>query len=223
MKKELLRVLVIEDSEDDTLLLERELKHGEWEITMLRVDTSEKMQEALGSNTWDVVISDYMIPGFGGMEALKLFNSFNLPIPFILISGKITEEMAVVALQEGAQDFVLKQNFARLLPAIRRGIDHVDILSEKRRALEQLHDSEEKFHSITASAQDAIIMIDDEGEISYWNEAAERTFGYPLQEAIGQSLHALIAPARYLAAHNIAFSHFKIPGKVRSLVKLLSW
>ncbi|MFA6189213.1 MAG: PAS domain S-box protein [Sulfuricurvum sp.] len=213
MKKKLLRVLVIEDSPDDTLLLERELKQGEWEITILRVDTSEKMQEVLSSNTWDVIISDYMIPGFGGMEALKLFNSFNLYIPFILISGKITEEMAVVALQEGAQDFVLKQNFARLLPAIRRGIDHVNILFEKRRALEQLHDSEEKFHSITASAQDAIIMIDDEGKITYWNEAAERIFGYPLQEAIGQSLHTLIAPERYLAAHNIAFSHFKNTGE----------
>ncbi|MDP1784962.1 MAG: PAS domain S-box protein [Sulfuricurvum sp.] len=213
MKKELLRVLVIEDSEDDTLLLERELKQGEWEITMLRVDTSEKMKEVLSSTTWDVVISDYMIPGFGGMEALKLFNTFHLDIPFILISGKITEEMAVIALQEGAQDFVIKQNFARLLPAIRRGIDHVNILSEKRRALEHLHDSEEKFHSITASAQDAIIMIDDEGKISYWNEAAERIFGYPVREVIGLSLHTLIAPERYLAAHNIAFSHFKNTGE----------
>ena len=110
MDKKLLRILVIDDSEDDTLLLERELKCGEWEIVIFRVDTAEQMNLALENNVWDVVLSDYMIPGFGGMDALHLFKTFNLDIPFILISGKITEEIAVIALQEGAQDFISKQN-----------------------------------------------------------------------------------------------------------------
>ena len=73
MEKELLRILVIDDSEDDTLLLERELKRGEWEIFIYRVDTAEKMEQALKNDEWNVVLSDYMIPGFGGMEALELF------------------------------------------------------------------------------------------------------------------------------------------------------
>lgn len=192
MKKELLRVLVIEDSEDDTLLLERELKQGEWEITMLRVDTSEKMQEALISNTWDVVISDYMIPGFGGMEALKLFNSFNLHIPFILISGKITEEMAVVALQEGAQDFVLKQNFARLLPAIHRGIERVSILSENRKALEALTKSESElkmFRTLLDNSSDAIEVLEPSSmRFLDVNDTECRILGYTHEEMLSMTV-----------------------------------
>lgn len=177
MKKELLRVLVIDDSEDDTLLLERELRRGEWEVTLFRVDTSEKMQESLRNNSWGVVLSDFIIPGFGGMEALKLFNSFYLDIPFILISGKITEEMAVVALQEGAQDFVLKQNFARLLPAIRRGIERVNILTEKRKTLEALSKSESLFRTLAAVAPIGIIRTDAQGECLYANKKWQEITG----------------------------------------------
>lgn len=192
MQKALLRVLVIDDSEDDTLLLERELKQGEWEITVFRVDTSEKMQQALSSNTWDVVISDYMIPGFGGMEALKLFNSFHLYIPFILISGKITEEMAVVALQDGAQDFVLKQNFARLLPAVRRGIEHVTILSEKRRTLESLAKSESElkmFRTLLDNSSDAIEVIEPSSmRFLDINDTDCRILGYTREEMLSMSV-----------------------------------
>jgi len=139
MNKEVLHILVVDDSEDDTLLLERALKQGVWDIHIERIDNQEAMRQALSNAHWDVVISDFKIPGFGGMEALRLFNSFHLNIPFILTSGKISEEIAVEALREGAQDFVSKQNFSRLLPAIARGIERVHILNEKNNALEALN------------------------------------------------------------------------------------
>lgn len=170
MEKEILRVLVIDDSADDTLLLERELKRGEWEITIFRVDTAEKMEQALNTSIWDIILSDYMIPGFGGMEALELFKKYHLDIPFILISGKITEEMAVTALQEGAQDFVSKQNFARLLPAIKRGIEHVYILHEKRKLFESLTESEALFRTLATVAPIGIIRTNADGKCIYANE-----------------------------------------------------
>ncbi|OHD84383.1 HD domain-containing phosphohydrolase [Sulfuricurvum sp. RIFCSPLOWO2_12_FULL_43_24] len=177
MEKELLRVLVIDDSEDDTLLLERELRRGEWEVTLFRVDTAEKMQESLRNDSWDIVLSDFIIPGFGGMEALKLFNSFDLDIPFILISGKISEEMAVMALQEGAQDFILKQNFTRLLPAIRRGIERVNILTEKRKTLESLSKSESLFRTLASVAPIGIIRTDTQGQCIYANKKWQEITG----------------------------------------------
>lgn len=182
MKKELLRILIIDDSEDDTLFLERELKHGEWEIAIARIDTAKQMQQMLSNKIWDIIISDYMIPGFGGMEALSLFKSFHLDIPFILISGKITEEMAVVALQEGAQDFVSKQNFSRLLPSIRRGIERVQIIKERKAATEALRESEMRYRLLADYAQECIFLTDLNGSFIYISPACFRISGYMPEE-----------------------------------------
>lgn len=170
MKNESLDVLVVDDSEDDTLLLKRALQQGEWDIRLHRVDTAENMRQALSNEQWDLVISDYMIPGFGGMEALKLFNTFHLNIPFILISGKITEDMAVEALLGGAQDFILKQNFTRLVPAIRRGVERVHILGEKQKTLDALTKSEALFRTLAAVAPIGIIRTDEDGHCIYAND-----------------------------------------------------
>ncbi|MDD2784344.1 PAS domain S-box protein [Sulfuricurvum sp.] len=94
-------------------------------------------------------------------------------------------------------------------------------ITEHMQTKQVLNDSEEKFRSITTSAQDAILMMDDEGKISYWNEAAEKMFGYTMQEAIGQSLHDLLTPERFLAAHYIGFSHFQKTGEGPAVGKTL--
>ena len=177
MEKPLLRVLVIDDSEDDSLLLERVLKHGEWDISVSRVDSYDSMKQALSTQRRDVIVSDFMMPSFGGMQALELFNSFHLNIPFILTSGKISEEMAVEALQEGAQDFVLKQNTARLLPAIKRGIERTHILAEQRKAQEALVQSEDLFHTLAAVAPIGIVRTDTDGRFLYANKAWQQITG----------------------------------------------
>jgi PAS domain S-box-containing protein/putative nucleotidyltransferase with HDIG domain len=199
MDKSLLRILVVDDSEDDTLLLERELKHGKWEIFIFRVDTADKMEEALTNHPWDVVLSDYIIPGFGGMEALKLFNSTNLDIPFILISGKITEEMAVVALQEGAQDFVSKQNVSRLLPSIERGIDRAKIIAERKAATEALRESEMRYRLLADYAQECIFLTDQNGNFKYVSPACFRISGYTPEEFMENSslMFSIIHPDDY--------------------------
>ena len=177
MNKPILRVLIVDDSEDDALLLERALKHGEWDISVSRVDGYESMKQALSNQKWDVVVSDFMIPSFGGMQALELFNTFHLNIPFILTSGKISEEMAVEALQEGAQDFVLKQNTARLLPAIKRGIERTQILGEQRKAHEALIQSENLFHTLAAVAPIGIVRTDSDCRFLYANETWQQMTG----------------------------------------------
>jgi len=97
-----LRVLIVEDSEDDALLLVRELERGGYEPTYLRVDTAEAMASALSEETWEVVLSDYEMPAFSGLEALGMLKETGIDIPFILASGAVGEETAVAIMKAGA-------------------------------------------------------------------------------------------------------------------------
>lgn len=115
-----LRVLIIEDSEDDTLVLVRELERAGYEPTFKRVDTADTMAAALDEQPWDLVIADYSMPSFSSPAALKLLKEKELDLPFIIVSGTIGEDRAVEVMKAGAHDFILKNNLKRLLPAIQR-------------------------------------------------------------------------------------------------------
>ncbi|MEG6523865.1 ATP-binding protein [Desulfotomaculum sp. 1211_IL3151] len=117
-----LRVLIVEDSADDTLLLLRELRKGGYNIFYQQVDNRQDMLVALAEAKWDIVIADYVMPSFGGMDALRLVKERDLDIPFIILSGNITESTAVEAMKAGAHDYIVKGNLARLIPAIEREI-----------------------------------------------------------------------------------------------------
>jgi PAS domain S-box-containing protein len=118
--KSLLRLLVVEDSEDDAELILREIKRGGYTIEFERVETRSDMQLALARSSWDIILSDYSMPHFSAMAALKALQDSGLDIPFLVISGTIGEETAVTALKSGAHDFLLKGKLARLIPAIER-------------------------------------------------------------------------------------------------------
>src|SRR5436190_2538543 len=117
-----LRVLIVEDSEDDALLLARELGSRGYEAIVERVETADDMRAALNRRSWDIVVSDYSMPSFSGPAALSVLKESHLDIPFIIVSGTIGEETAVEAMRAGAHDFMIKGKLARLLPAIERGI-----------------------------------------------------------------------------------------------------
>lgn len=185
MKNSSLRVLFVDDSEDDFLLLLRELKKGYDSIEAKRVDTAETMHSMLSEREWDVVISDYVIPGFGGMEALSLYKSFDLITPFIMVSGKITEEMAVNALRAGANDFILKQNLARLLPAISRAIEQSEVNKQKKAADEQLR----LFRTLLDHATDGIEVIEyPTFRILDVNETECNALGYSREELLSMTI-----------------------------------
>lgn len=129
-KPQPLKVLVAEDSEDDALLLLRELQRGGYQVQMQQVDSSERMQAALNAEKWDLIITDHNMPDFDSKEALKLAKQHDPNVPFIVVSGSIGEEVAVDAMKSGAHDYVMKNNLTRLLPAIERELRE----SENRRA-----------------------------------------------------------------------------------------
>jgi len=133
-----LRVLVVEDSEEDFEMLVRELGHGGYDLTYQRVETAEAMKAALERTTWDVVLSDFSLPAFSGMAALATMKASGRDLPFIMISGTISEETAVSALKAGAGDFLVKGRLARLVPAIERELRDVAERRERLRLEEQL-------------------------------------------------------------------------------------
>ena len=115
-----LRVLMIEDSEDDAALLERELRRGDYDVHLERVDEPSALEAAFQKQSWDLIISDFSMPHFSGTDALKLLRSKGCDKPFIFVSGTIGEETAVAALRDGAQDYLMKSNLKRLIPAVQR-------------------------------------------------------------------------------------------------------
>ncbi len=142
-----LRLLIVEDSEDDALLLLRELRRGGYDVAHERVDTATAMMSALYSQKWDLVISDHSMPYFTGIDALHLLRSNGSRVPFIFVSGTIGEETAVTALKDGAQDYLMKTNLKRLVPAVQRELREAEQRQEREqleRQVQQLH----KFETI---------------------------------------------------------------------------
>ncbi len=136
-----LHILIVEDSEDDALLLLRELRRGNYELTFARVDTPEAMQEALDRQKWDLVISDYSMPQFSAPAALELLQKSGYDLPFIILSGTIGEDTAVAAMKSGAHDFITKGKLARLVPAVERELREAQVRRERRKAQEQIEAS----------------------------------------------------------------------------------
>lgn len=341
-----LRVLIIEDIEEDALRLVNEFYRGGYNPVDKRVETAEEMRKALAEEEWDLIISDFNLPEFSGPEALKLFKDKGIDIPFIMVSGAVSEETAVDSLRAGAHDFIAKSNLARFLPAVSRELkdaetrrehakaekalkeqellfstlintmgegagivdldekvifansrldeifgvkqgvligrsindflspenrkivqqqtiqrmkgvkssyeleiiredkdirqvlvtaspvynDEQDItrvfaiihdITKSKQAEQTLRESEERFRTIANTATDAIIMIDYRGNVSYWNPAAETIFGYSYDEIIGENLHNILVPDRFIDAHKKAFPEFAKTGKGGAIGKSL--
>ena len=137
-KNRSIRVLLVEDSENDALLLLRHLQKGGYEPISQRVETAAAMLAALEQQSWDIIISDYVVPGFGGLEALALLQNKGLDLPFIIVSGHIGEEVAVEAMKAGAHDYVMKDNLRRLVPAVERELREAEIRCQRKKAEQQL-------------------------------------------------------------------------------------
>jgi signal transduction histidine kinase len=140
--KKPLRLLLAEDSEDDEALVLRALRAGGYQVEHRRVDSAREMSEALDAGPWDVVLSDYHMPGFSAPDAFRLLEARGLDIPFILISGTVGEEAAVEAMRLGIHDYLLKGNLIRLVPAIEREMREAALRAERRRMQEELLISE---------------------------------------------------------------------------------
>ncbi len=178
-----LRILIIDDSEDDAFLLVRALERNGYRISWERVDSEPAMMDSLASKDWDVVISDYHMPEFDAQRALDLMQASGLDLPFIVVSGAVGEEKAVEIMLAGAHDFVVKQNLSRLAPVIQRELREAQLRKERRRDEEQL----QLQVAALDSAANGIFITDRDGTIEWANQAFTELTGYGFDEAVGQS------------------------------------
>ena len=186
--KKLLRALLIEDSPLDAELLWRFLQKSHFEVQHQRIDDAIQLSHALETGVWDIVLCDFNLPGFSWLEALKMIKEKNLETPFIIVSGHIGEEVAVEAMRQGAHDYVMKNNLARLLPALDRELRE----AENRRERNRIADEKRYLAAIVDSSDDAIIGQRLDGIVSAWNAGAEKIFGYTAKEVKSHSIFRII-------------------------------
>jgi PAS domain S-box-containing protein len=194
---ERLRILLVEDNEDDALFLLHRLRHGGvFAPEMTRVDTAARLAEALTKGPWDIVISDWHMPQIGGLQAFELVKAHDLEVPFLFLSGAIGEEPVVEAMKAGADNFLLKDRLAALIPTIQRELVEAEGRRRRRRAEEALKASELRFRAIWEGVQDAIVIADADGRVVMFNRAAEQMFGHSREEIVGGSVLRLVPSER---------------------------
>ena len=180
-----LKLLVIEDSEDDFELLVAHLRRRGRTLDARRVEEAEGLREALAAGPWDAVISDYNLPRFDCIEALGIVAGAAPFTPFLIVSGHLGEDAAVNAIHAGADDYVMKQNLARLVPAIERSMASREQRRLRVQADAALREAMERLHAVVSASPLAIIQLDAEGIVQTWNAAAEAMFGWSEAEVRG--------------------------------------
>ena len=185
---EKLNVLFIEDSDYDAELMRYELGRSGYEMEWKRIQSAEELQECLEKGLWDVILSDHNLPGFSALEALEIFKLAGLDIPFIIVSGQIGEELAADCMRSGCHDYVMKNNLARLGPAVKREVDESRMRREQKRIESELLLEKELFAVTLRSIGEGVIITNITGRVIFINKNAEELGGWSNSEASGRSL-----------------------------------
>lgn len=186
MKKHL-NVIMVEDNEDDAILVQRELSRN-YRLESVRVDTAEGLIELLSDHKWEIVIADYAMPQFSGLEALRIVKELTTDLPFIIVSGTIGEETAVAAMRAGAQDFIMKDRLARLLPAIERELREAQEHKKRRQVETALRKSEEQNRDLIESMTEGLALKDEKNRLVMVNDRLCEMLGYPRQELLDNKI-----------------------------------
>jgi two-component system, cell cycle sensor histidine kinase and response regulator CckA len=194
-----LKTLIVEDSEDDAILLVRELRKGGFDVRFERVETAEGLSDALNRGGWDIVLADYTMPQFRGTTALATVRERGLDTPFIFVSGTIGEDVAVEAMKAGADDYVIKGKLKRLLPAVQREMrdamvrrERLRIEAERAAAVASLERSEERLRLLFEHIADTIFVVDHSLNVQFASLSVRETLGYDPSELIPRSVLTLI-------------------------------
>ena len=184
MNKEL-RILILEDSPADAELEEHELKNAGLVFTSTVVDTREAFLKTLDEFSPDLILSDYDLPSFDGLAALRIAKEKCPDVPFILVSGKVGEEFAIEKLKEGAIDYVLKGNLKRLVPSVKRALEEAKLITDRKCSEEALKNETLRRSILMDRSLDGIAILNQEHELVEVNQRFAEMLGYTPKEVIG--------------------------------------
>jgi PAS domain S-box-containing protein len=213
MKKPI-KVLLIEQNEDDVLLLIQELRSGGFDPASRRVDSRDTVTKALAEEEWDCVICDYSLPGFGGLAALAEVQSKDKDIPFILISGTPGEHLAVTAMKQGAHDYIMKDELGRLVPALERELTAAAARRDQQRTMDAREEFEQRFRKSFEYAPIGLALVALDGRWLQVNAALCRLVGYSEAELIGTTFQD-ITHSDDLAA-DLSYVRRLVSGEIQS-------
>ncbi len=182
-----LRVLHVEDSADDCVLIQHELCKAGYNLTLDRVETAPEMESALANKEWDLIMADFQMPHFTGLAALDVLKQTGIDLPFIIVSGRIGEETAVAMMRNGASDYVMKDNLERLAPAVERELHEAAVRKEQRKLEETrnalLHTLGKRVQELTALHRAAILFQNPEEStaaiLQHFVQLLPAAFQYP--------------------------------------------
>jgi PAS domain S-box-containing protein len=188
-----LRVLVLEDRPEDAQLLLYELRQSGYDPFWERVDTELDYLTAL-DDSFDLILADYSLPQFNAMEALKWLQKRKLDIPFIVVTGSISEEAAVETMKQGASDYLIKDRLGRLGQAVKQALVQKRLRDEKHKVDDALRVSEDRFRSLVQNLSDIITVHTKEGIITYVSPSITRILGYKPNSLMGKAPFEIIHP-----------------------------
>ena len=180
-----LKVLIVEDNQDDALLLVHALRRGGFDPTYLCVDNATALRSALRRDAWDLLICDHILPQFDSFTALQMVEAMGLDLPFIVVSGAVGEEVVVTTMKAGAHDYLMKDNLFRLVPAVKRELEEAEGRRRRRQAEQALRLTQ---FTVDRSA-DAAFWVGRDARFFYVNEAACHSLGYTRDELLTMTVH----------------------------------
>jgi PAS domain S-box-containing protein len=225
----MLQILLLEDDPVDVELIQTTLKNGGIEANLICVTRRSDFSEILKTQLPDLILSDYVLPSFDGIAALKIAQQFCPQVPFIMVSGMLGEELAIETLKQGATDYVLKQRLERLVPSAKRALRESQERQERLRVEEALRQTDDLLRAIVDASPVGIITLNPEKKVIAWNIASERIYGWQSQEVINQAL-PVIPPEEQkqferlfqqaLQNHTLTNYEFQHLGKNKDLIEI---
>jgi len=214
MSIEPLRILQVEENPYDAELALRELASLPFKLVPLRVETEAAYRKALVEFSPHLVLADFSLPAFTGMDALVILREKNPDTPLIIVTGSLNEETAVACMKMGASDCVLKEHLFKLYPAVNGVLERARILDGKKSAEERLKESLQNLQAVVNTSPLAITALDMSGKVFLWNPAAERIYGWTEAETLGRMLPTL--PEGEAEAYRLFLADFAREGGTRT-------
>src|SRR5436190_1106475 len=187
-----LRILHLEDDQDYCDLVRALLEQENVAVELVPAATQAEFENALGREPFDLILADYCLPTYNGIQALRLAHEKCPQTPFLLVSGTIGEQVAIESLKAGATDYILKLCPDRLVPAITRAVQEAEERAQRRRAETELFRREKYFRTLTENALDVVTILNREGIYLYNSPSLHRVMGYEPKQMVGHNVFTLV-------------------------------